>query len=71
MACRPIDIDGELSQISRLLFEAPFVVLAHDFSEEPRFTYANQTALDLFEGSWDEIVGMESKKSADPEAEVR
>lgn len=46
------------------------MVLAHDMSEEPRFTYANQAALDLFEGSWEEIIGMESKKSADPETEV-
>lgn len=68
---KPIDIDGDLSQISRLLFEAPFAVLAHDAADEPRFNYANQAALDLFEGTWDEVIGMESRKSADPEAEAQ
>jgi MEKHLA domain len=41
--CRPI-IEGEpeIADVARLLFEAPFAVLAHDAAEEPTFTYANK-----------------------------
>jgi MEKHLA domain len=40
---RPI-IEGEpeIADVARLLFEAPFAVLAHNAAEEPTFTYANQ-----------------------------
>ena len=63
--------EGDISQFSQLLYEAPFAVLAHDAAEEQRFTYANKAAQDLFEGSWEDIVGMKSKDSAEPEKEVR
>ena len=63
--------DGlEISAAPRALYEYPFAVLAHDrFScpegEEPKFTYANLAAQKVFEASWGELVGMESRKSAD------
>ena len=58
---------------SRWLYEsAPFAVLAHDRSDDPRFVYANKTAQDCFEYSWDEMVGMPSRLSAQaPEREER
>jgi len=70
-ARRPI-IDGnpEISDFARLLFEAPFAVLSHDASEEPAFNYANQAALDLFEGGWGDIVGLKSTSSAEDDPEV-
>lgn len=41
--CRPIiEGDPEISDVARLLFEAPFAVLAHDVGEEPNFNYANK-----------------------------
>lgn len=60
----------EISEAPRVLYELPFAILAHDrFSrpeaEEPRFTYANLAAQRLFEAPWSELVGMESRKSAD------
>ncbi len=51
---------------ARALYEAPFVVLAHDTATDPRFTYANLTAQRLFEMRWQEIVGMPSRYSAEP-----
>jgi hypothetical protein len=44
--------DVELADAARALYEAPFVVLAHDkfVSDEPVFTYANQARLALGEG---------------------
>lgn len=62
--------EGEISKVGQLLFKAPFAVLAHDAGDEPRYNYANQAALDLFEGSWDEIVGLESKNTTEPVKEV-
>ena len=49
----------------RILYEAPFVVLAHDISADPVFFYANRKAQKLFEMTWDEMVAMPSRKSAE------
>lgn len=50
------------------LYAAPFVVLAHDHSPDPRFTYANLAAQRLFERRWDEFVGLPSRLSAEAPA---
>ncbi|WP_061296392.1 MEKHLA domain-containing protein [Herbidospora cretacea] len=47
--------------------DAPFCVLAHDATDDPRFTYANLTAQRCFEYDWDELVGMPSRLSAEPD----
>jgi MEKHLA domain len=46
------------------LYEAPFGLLAHDTSPDPLFVYANLTAQERFEYSWDEFVGLPSRLSA-------
>ena len=46
--------------------EAPFALLAHDTSPDPRFIYANLTAQACFEYSWSEIIGLPSHLSAVP-----
>lgn len=71
----------EISEVAKALWESPFPVLSHDdglgtgkteTAEEssapsgPRFVYANQAALDLFEADWDELIGTPSSKSAEP-----
>jgi len=43
------------------------VVLAHDGSPDPRLTYANAAALSLWGRSWDVMVGMPSRLTAEPE----
>jgi len=59
-------------QLAQALYEAPFVVLAHDGGQDPRFTYANQTAQRLWEMPWDTFIGMPSRLSAEPDLrEVR
>lgn len=50
---------------ARRLYEAPFVILSHDAGDDPRFTYANQTAQRLFERPWDALVGLPSRLSAE------
>lgn len=44
---------------------APFALLAHDRSDDPRFIYANKTAQGCFGYSWDEFIGMPSRLSAE------
>lgn len=54
--------------MARRLYDAPFVVLAHDVAVDPRFTYANRAAQRLFERTWGEIVGLPSRLSAEAPA---
>ena len=57
-----------LSQSAKWLYEdAPFCLLAHSAEQDPRFTYANQTALRLFEYSPEELLGLPSRLSAEPD----
>ena len=65
---RPLLPTGEAIAMAQALYLAPFVVLAHDASDDPRFTYANRAAQQLFELPWPEIVGMPSRFSAEPVA---
>ncbi len=46
--------------------QAPFAVLAHDGSNDPKFIYANKCAQACFEYSWDEITKLPSRLSAGP-----
>ncbi len=47
--------------------DAPFAVLAHDASTDPRFIYANKTAQICFGYSWDEFLALPSRLSAEPQ----
>ena len=59
-------------ELAQALYEAPYVVLAHDGGSDPRFTYANLTAQRLWELEWEEFIGMPSRYSAEPDLrEVR
>ena len=49
------------------LFSADLVVLAHDGSADPCLTYANASALRLWERPWSELVGMPSRLTAEPQ----
>jgi hypothetical protein len=46
--------------------QAPFAVLAHDGSDDPKFTYANKCAQACFEYDWAEITKLPSRLSAGP-----
>jgi PAS domain-containing protein len=46
--------------------DAPFVVLAHDTSPDPRFIYANKAAQACFGYDWDEFTTLPSRLSAEP-----
>ena len=51
-----------------ILFDAPPAVLSAlgPFGSDHLFNYANRTALELFEYSWDELIGKPSSASAEP-----
>lgn len=59
--------------LAEAMYIAPFACLAHNKFEEgvddPVFTYANRAALQLFEGTWDSMIGLPSRNSADAEAQ--
>ncbi len=65
----------DFDQLGDALYRAPFVVLAHDRFQEgvtdPVFTYANHAALELWDATWEQLIGMPSRKSAadDPTAQ--
>ena len=50
------------------LFSCGFPVLAHGGGSDPTLTYANAAALQLWEASWTELVGLPSRLTA-PETE--
>ena len=47
------------------LFSSEMAVLAHDNSDDPRLIYANATALRLWERSWDTMIGIPSRYTAE------
>ncbi|MEB3226668.1 MAG: MEKHLA domain-containing protein [Synechococcus sp.] len=60
-----ISRESSPEQQAKNLFEAPFVVLSHDTAADPVYTYGNQTALDLWERTWAELLQMPSRQSAE------
>jgi hypothetical protein len=60
-----LDIDAGLS-LGQQVYEADFALLSHNTDADPLFNYGNRTALDLFEFSWEEFIGMPSRLSAEP-----
>lgn len=60
---RPLLAPGD--DMARRLYEAPFVVLAHDDAPDPVFFYANLAAQALFGMPWEEMVRLPSRLSAE------
>jgi hypothetical protein len=50
----------------RALFQASFALVSHGVEDDPVFNYANQTALELFEMSWEQFTILPSRHSAEP-----
>ena len=63
--------DGEDS-LAKAIYYAPFMVVSHNTATDPVFNYGNQTALDLFEMTWDDFTKLPSRQSAErPNQEER
>lgn len=54
---------GHLEEQAKNLFFVPFVVASHDTQNDPIFNYGNQTTLNLWEMSWEELVKTPSRKT--------
>jgi len=57
---------GGLEFQSRALFELPAVVVSHGTDADPILNYGNQTALDLWEMTWEQLVKTPSRLTAEP-----
>lgn len=60
-----VDPSLNLEEQAEQVFNAGYVLLAHNGTSDPIFNYANQTAMDLFEMPWEEFTQMPSKYSAE------
>lgn len=61
-----VPADWPLAQAAHWLqSDAPFCVLAHEASADPRFIFANRTAQRCFEYSEAELIGLPSRLSAE------
>lgn len=62
---RPLVEVSNSSAVGQQIFCAEFALLSHDTQSDPIFNYANKTALDLFELTWDDLIVMPSRHSAE------
>lgn len=61
-----ISQEGSPEQRVKALFKAKFAVLSHGTQEDPILNYGNQTALELWEMTWDEFTSIPSRLTAEP-----
>ncbi|WP_394752431.1 MEKHLA domain-containing protein [Crenothrix sp.] len=61
------DSSLSLKEQAKQVFEAPYVLLAHNATADPVFQYANKMGLALFEMSWEEFIVLPSRYSAEPQ----
>lgn len=61
-----INFQGNLRDKAEKIFNSTFAVVSHNTQDDPVFNYRNETALDLFELSWDDFTKLHSRKSAEP-----
>jgi hypothetical protein len=55
-----------MEEQSEALFVAPFVVVSHGTEPDPILNYGNQAALDLWEMTWERLICMPSRQTAEP-----
>ena len=61
-----VETDIPLAEQARRLFYAPFALLSHNTAPDPVLNYANREALTLFELTWEELVALPSRRTAEP-----
>jgi len=63
--CGLMDAVADEEVAARMVYFAPFALLAHGTGDDPTFTYANLTAQQLFEMDWQTITRLPSRLSAE------
>jgi len=61
-----LDRSGSIEEQAKGLFAAPFVVVSHGKEADPILNYGNQVALDLWEVTWERLISMPSRQTAEP-----
>jgi len=61
---------GDDRELARALYHAPFALLSHGTQNDPLFNYGNLVAQRLWELGWERLVGLPSRRSAEPEVRV-
>ena len=61
-----IPVTNSDKSFAEQLFHAPFIVVSHNNASDPVFNYANLKALALFELSWEDLIQLPSRCSAEP-----
>lgn len=61
-----MDRVGTPDEQAHALFLSPLVVVSHGMEEDPILNYGNQTALDLWEMTWDQLTQIPSRCTAEP-----
>jgi len=63
---------SDLRDLSRRCFEAPFVLVSHGTEADPILNYGNDSALALWDVTWEELTRMPSRLTAEaPNREER
>ncbi len=57
---------SEPADLAQKVFEAPFVLASHGTEEDPVLNYGNNTALQLWEMSWEDFTQTPSRFTAEP-----
>lgn len=64
--------NGSPTEVARAVFAAPFALVSHGTQADPVLDYGNQTALTLWEMSWEELTRTPSRFTAElPNREER
>jgi hypothetical protein len=61
-----IERQGDAQVQARRLFESPVVVVSHGTEADPILNYGNQTALNLWEMTWEQLIQTPSRLTAEP-----
>ena len=62
---RLLEPDADPLKFAERLFHAPFVLVSHGTEPDPVLNYGNQTALTLWEMTWDELTRTPSRYTAE------
>ena len=60
-----VDFSKSIEEQAIQTYNADYVLLAHNATDDPVFNYGNKAALKLFEMTWEEFTNLHSKYSAE------
>jgi len=58
--------EGTPEEQARRLFHVPSVVVSHGTEDDPLLNYGNQAALELWDMTWEQLIGRPSRQTAEP-----